>query len=68
MMDEFAVLGRLDFFGRAIAYLRGYGVGVYLSVQSLAQLFDVYGQHQSITATCPIQVAFAAADLVVASQ
>jgi type IV secretion system protein VirD4 len=63
MLDEFAVLGRLDFFGRAMAYLRGYGVRVYLSLQSLAQLHEIYGPHQSITATCPVQVAFAPADL-----
>jgi type IV secretion system protein VirD4 len=63
MLDEFAVLGRLDFFGRAMAYLRGYGIRVYLSIQSLAQLHEIYGQHQSITANCPVQVAFAPADL-----
>ena len=63
LLDEFAVLGKLDFFGRAMAYLRGYGIRVYLSIQSLAQLHDIYGPHQSITANCPVQVAFAPADL-----
>jgi type IV secretion system protein VirD4 len=63
LLDEFAVLGKLDFFGRAMAYLRGYGIRVYLSIQSLAQLHDIYGPHQSITANCPLQVAFAPADL-----
>ena len=63
LLDEFAVLGKLDFFGRAMAYLRGYGIRVYLSIQSLAQLYDIYGQHQSITANCPIQIAFTPADL-----
>ncbi|HVT15210.1 MAG TPA: type IV secretory system conjugative DNA transfer family protein [Thermoanaerobaculia bacterium] len=63
LLDEFAVLGKLDFFGRAMAYLRGYGIRVYLSIQSLSQLYDIYGQHQSITANCPVQVAFAPADV-----
>jgi type IV secretory pathway protease TraF len=63
LLDEFAVLGKLDFFGRAMAYLRGYGIRVYLSIQSLAQLHDIYGPHQSITANCPLQIAFAPADL-----
>ncbi|HVT18577.1 MAG TPA: type IV secretory system conjugative DNA transfer family protein [Thermoanaerobaculia bacterium] len=63
LLDEFAVLGKLDFFGRAMAYLRGYGIRVYLSIQSLSQLYDLYGQHQSITANCPVQVAFAPADV-----
>jgi type IV secretion system protein VirD4 len=63
LLDEFAVLGRLAFFGRAMGYLRGYGIRVYLSVQSLSQLHDIYGHHQSITANCPLQVAFAPADV-----
>jgi type IV secretion system protein VirD4 len=63
VLDEFPVLGRLDFFGRAMAYLRGYGIRVLLSIQSLAQLYDIWGQHQSITANCSLQVAFAPADV-----
>ena len=63
VLDEFPVLGKLDFFGRAMAYLRGYGIRVFLSIQSLAQLYDIYGQHQSITANCALQVAFAPADV-----
>jgi type IV secretion system protein VirD4 len=63
LLDEFPVLGKLDFFGRAMAYLRGYGIRVYLSIQSLAQLHEIYGRHQSITANCPVQIAFAPADL-----
>jgi type IV secretory pathway TraG/TraD family ATPase VirD4 len=63
LLDEFTILGRLDFFGRAMAYLRGYGIRVYLSIQALSQLYDIYGRHQSITANCPVQVAFTPADL-----
>jgi type IV secretion system protein VirD4 len=63
LLDEFAALGKLDFFGRAMAYLRGFGIRVFLSIQSLSQLNDVYGEHQSITANCPVQVAFAPADV-----
>ncbi|HVT59503.1 MAG TPA: type IV secretory system conjugative DNA transfer family protein [Thermoanaerobaculia bacterium] len=63
LLDEFPILGRLDFFGRAMAYLRGYGIRVYISLQSLAQLYEIYGQHQSITANCAVQVAFAPADV-----
>ena len=66
MLDEFTVLGRLDFFTTAIGYLRGYGIRVYLSIQSLARLHDVYGEYQSITTNCPIQVAFAPADTTTA--
>jgi type IV secretion system protein VirD4 len=63
VLDEFTALGRLDFFSAAIAYLRGYGIRVYISVQSLAQIHDVYGQNQSITTNCGAQVAFAPNDV-----
>jgi type IV secretion system protein VirD4 len=66
MLDEFTVLGRLDFFTTAIGYLRGYGIRVYLSIQSLARLHDVYGEYQSITTNCAVQVAFAPADTTTA--
>ncbi len=63
LLDEFTALGRLDFFGRALAYLRGYDIRVYLSIQALVQLLDIYGPYQSITANCGLQVAFTPADL-----
>jgi type IV secretory pathway TraG/TraD family ATPase VirD4 len=63
LLDEFTALGKLDFFGRALAYLRGYGIRVYISIQALVQLHEVYGDHQSITANCPLQIAFAPADI-----
>ena len=63
VLDEFTALGRLDFFSTALAYLRGYGIRVYISVQSLAQIQEVYGQNQSITTNCGAQVAFAPNDI-----
>jgi type IV secretion system protein VirD4 len=63
LLDEFTALGKLDFFGRALAYLRGYNIRVYISIQALVQLHQVYGEHQSITANCPLQIAFAPADV-----
>ncbi|MDP9119958.1 MAG: type IV secretory system conjugative DNA transfer family protein [Acidobacteriota bacterium] len=63
LLDEFTALGKLDFFGRALAYLRGYGIRVFVSIQALAQLFDVYGRHQSISANCGVQIAYAPVDL-----
>ena len=31
MLDEFPALGRLDFFGSALAFMVGYGVRAYLA-------------------------------------
>ncbi len=63
MLDEFTALGRLDHLERALAFLRGYGIRVFLSIQSLEQLSQIYGQHQSLAANCGVHVAFGANDL-----
>jgi len=66
MLDEFTALGRLDFMHRGIGFFRGYDVRVFLSIQSLEQLFQIYGRHQSISANCGVQIAYGANDLATA--
>ena len=66
MLDEFTALGKLDFMHRGIGFFRGYGIRVFLSIQSLEQLFQIYGQHQSIGANCGVQVAYGANDVATA--
>jgi type IV secretion system protein VirD4 len=39
---------------------------VFLSTQSLEQLFQIYGAHQSIGANCGVQIAYGANDLATA--
>lgn len=63
LLDEFTAIGRIDFLHRAIAYLRGFDIRVFISIQSLSQLYEVYGQHQSITTNCAVQVAYGANDI-----
>jgi type IV secretion system protein VirD4 len=43
MMEEFAILGRLDIRQRAAAYLPGFGVKLWIVLQGLQQLIDHYG-------------------------
>jgi len=62
LLDEFTILGRIDFIASAIAYVRSYGIRVYISIQTVAQLLAVYGQHQSISTNCGIQVALSTND------
>ena len=62
VLEEFPSWGRLDFLARAVAYLRGYGIKLLISIQALPQLWQVYGEHQSITANCAIQIAYAPND------
>ena len=59
LLDEFASLGKLDFFESALAYLAGYGVRCLLITQSLSQLDNAYGRHNSIMANCHIRVCYA---------
>jgi Type IV secretory system Conjugative DNA transfer len=66
MLDELTALGKLDFMHREIGFFRGYGIRAFLSIQSLEQLFQIYGQHQSIGANCGVQVAYGANDVATA--
>lgn len=62
MLDEFAALGRLDFFETSLAFMAGYGVRAYLIAQSLNQVDKAYGEHNSILDNCHVRVAFATND------
>jgi type IV secretion system protein VirD4 len=58
-LDEFPAWGNLGVIAKSLAYFRGYGVRVLLAVQDLAQLRERYGDNESITSNCGIQIAFA---------
>ncbi len=62
MLDEFAQLGRLDFFEHALAYIRGYRIKACLVAQSLNQIAQTYGEHSSILDNAHVRVAFACND------
>jgi type IV secretion system protein VirD4 len=63
MLDEFASLGKLDMFQSALAFIRGYGIKAYIIIQDIQQLYDSYGQNQSITSNCHIRIAYAPTEL-----
>jgi type IV secretion system protein VirD4 len=61
MLDEFSGLGRLEILQESLAWLAGYGIKCYLICQDINQLKSSksgYGQDESITSNCHIQVAF----------
>jgi len=62
MLDEFAALGRLDFFETALAFQAGYGIRAFLICQSLNQLAKAYGENNSILDNCHLRIAFACND------
>lgn len=58
MLDEFPTLGKLEVFQSALAYFRGYGIKVIIAMQDTQQLYDAYGQYESIISNCRIRLAF----------
>lgn len=62
MLDEFAALGRLDFFESALAFMAGYGLKAFLITQSLNQIEKAYGPNNSILDNCHVRVCFATND------
>lgn len=62
LLDEFAALGRLDFFESALAFMAGYGLKAFLIAQSLNQIEKAYGPNNSILDNCHVRVSFATND------
>ncbi|WP_024512005.1 conjugal transfer protein TraG [Bradyrhizobium sp. ARR65] len=62
MLDEFAALGRLDFFESQLAFMAGYGIRSFLITQSLNQLERTYGPNHAILDNCHIRIAFSTND------
>lgn len=68
LLDEFPVFGRMKSIETAIAFFRGYRVQCYIVIQHVGQLIAAYGQSESISPNCSLQIAFAPADLQTATQ
>ena len=62
MLDEFAALGRLDFFESQLAFMAGYGIRSFLITQSLNQLERAYGPNHAILDNCHIRISFSTND------
>lgn len=59
MLDEFAALGRMDVFEKALAYISGYGIKAFIIIQDRQQLLKAYTTQESILSNCHIQIAYA---------
>jgi type IV secretion system protein VirD4 len=63
LLDEFPVLGRMEVVEEAIAYARSYGISIWMLVQDLAQLRDVYRHSwETLLANTRVKQAFATGD------
>jgi type IV secretion system protein VirD4 len=63
MLDEFPSLGKVDIFESSLAFIRGFGIKAYIICQDIQQLYQAYGQNQSITSNCHIRIAYAPTEL-----
>lgn len=61
VLDEFPLLGKIEFFEAALAYMAQYGIRAVLAYQSKGQLFKDYGQDNSLLDNCTIKVFHTAA-------
>ena len=62
LLDEFPLLGRMQFFESALAFVAGYGIKCLLVAQSLNQLAKHYGERNSILDNCHVRLAYASND------
>lgn len=62
VMDEFPLLGRLAFFEKSLRLMSGYGIKPMLVAQSLNDIVETYGPHNTILDNCHVYTAFAALD------
>ena len=62
MMDEFPTLGNMSIFKQGIAYFRGYKVRLFLIIQDIEQLKDIYEEAgmNSFLANATYRITFAA--------
>ncbi len=68
LLDEFPLFGKMKFLEKAGAALRGYGIQLYVIVQSVTQLKAIYGQQETISGICPIHLTMGATDLETAKR
>ena len=62
LMDEFPLLGRLAFFEKSLRLMSGYGVKTMFVAQSLNDIVETYGAHNTILDNCHVYTAFSALD------
>ncbi len=55
VLNEFASLGYMPFIETQIAYFRGYGLQFLFAIQSLNQLYRIYGERTSIPDNCRLK-------------
>jgi type IV secretion system protein VirD4 len=63
MLDEFPELKRMPNLSSNLSVMAGYNIRAFLVTQTLTQILEEYGEHESITQHCQIQSAFQTTDM-----
>jgi len=61
-MDEFPLLGRVEFFEKSLRLMSGYGLKTMFVAQSLNDIAETYGPNSTLLDNCLVYTAFAALD------
>lgn len=61
-MDEFPLLGRVEFFEKSLRLMSGYGIKTMFVAQSLNDIVETYGVNNTIIDNCHVYTAFSALD------
>ncbi|EDP6893882.1 TraM recognition domain-containing protein [Campylobacter lari] len=59
LADELTMFGKLGVLEENLAYMAGYGIKFYGSIQDIQQLYSIYGEKETIISNCHIRIAFA---------
>ncbi len=62
VMDEFPLLGRLAFFEKSLRLMSGFGIKAMFVAQSLNDIVETYGPHNTLLDNCAVYTAFSALD------
>ena len=60
VLDEFPALGKMEILDTAIGYVAGYGMKLMIILQSLDQLFKIYGEKNGFMSNCAVQIFYTA--------
>ena len=62
LLDEFASIGKMKILEKGIGYVAGYGMKMMLILQSLDQLYNIYGKENGFLSNCQAQVFYTTND------
>lgn len=62
LLDEFPAIGKLEILEKGIGYVAGYGMKMMIILQSLDQLFKIYGKENGFLSNCQTQVFYTSND------